>query len=269
MDDPLPAATPQPSSGFGASPGPAAPPPAGWAVAAGRGAAWWSEGWRLFLGSPGIWLVITILYLAIMIGLSLVPVIGQIASMLLHPAMSAGLILGCRALDRGGELTVSHLFAGFSDKLGPLVILALLYLAGWIVIAAVAFVLLIAVIGVGSIGALLTGSGIEASLSLLSAFGLGALLALLVAALFAIPLLMAFWFAPALIVLRGDEPFAAMKTSFDACLRNIPPFLIYGLLGVLFAMLASIPLGLGWFVLAPVYAATVYASYKDIFGVPA
>jgi uncharacterized membrane protein len=90
----------------------------------------------------------------------------------------------------------------------------------------------------------------------------------LVALLLAIPLLMAFWFAPALIVLRGEEPFAAMKASFNACLRNIPPFLVYGLVGLLFAILATIPLGLGWFVLAPVYVATIYASYKDIFGEP-
>ena len=269
MDNPLPATTPQPSPGFGAAPGPAAPPPGGWAVAAGRGSAWWAEGWRLFTASPGVWLAITIVYVVIMIGLSLIPVIGQIASMLLHPALSAGLILGCRALDRGGELAVSHLFAGFNDKLGSLVILALLYLAGWIVISVVACALLLAVIGAGSIGALLTGDAIQAGLDLLSALSLGALVVLLVAALFAIPLLMAYWFAPALIVLRGDEPFAAMKTSFNACLRNIPPSLIYGLLGLLFAILASIPLGLGWFVLAPVYAASVYASYKDIFGVAA
>ena len=34
-------------------------------------------------------------------------------------------------------------------------------------------------------------------------------------------------------------------------------------------IVASIPLGLGWFVLGPVFAASVYASYKDIFGAPA
>jgi uncharacterized membrane protein len=87
--------------------------------------------------------------------------------------------------------------------------------------------------------------------------------------LFAIPLLMAFWFAPALIVLRGDEPLAAMTTSFRACLRNVPPFLIYGLLGLVFMILACIPLFLGLVVLIPVALATLYTSYKDVFGVPA
>jgi uncharacterized membrane protein len=99
--------------------------------------------------------------------------------------------------------------------------------------------------------------------------GLTALLVLLVGLLLAIPLLMAFWFAPALIVLRGDEPVAAMKASFRACLRNVPPFLIYGLLGLLFLILACIPLFLGLVVLIPVGIATIYTSYKDIFGAPA
>ena len=29
---------------------------------------------------------------------------------------------------------------------------------------------------------------------------------------------------------------------------------------------ATIPFGLGWFVLCPVIATSIYASYKDIFG---
>jgi uncharacterized membrane protein len=52
-------------------------------------------------------------------------------------------------------------------------------------------------------------------------------------------------------------------------MRNVPPFLVYGMLGILFAIVASIPFGLGWLVLLPVYAASMYASYKDIFGEPA
>ncbi len=48
----------------------------------------------------------------------------------------------------------------------------------------------------------------------------------------------------------------------------MPPFFVYSLLGIVFAILATAVLGLGWIVLAPVYAATIYASYKDIYGPP-
>ena len=46
------------------------------------------------------------------------------------------------------------------------------------------------------------------------------------------------------------------------------PMFVYSLLGLVFAIAATIPLLLGWLVLAPVFAASVYASYKDIFPEP-
>ena len=50
----------------------------------------------------------------------------------------------------------------------------------------------------------------------------------------------------------GSEPWAAMKVSFIGCLRNIVPFLIYGVVGIALAIVATIPLLLGWLVLGPV-----------------
>jgi uncharacterized membrane protein len=97
----------------------------------------------------------------------------------------------------------------------------------------------------------------------------GALMAITVAALLFfilfLPLMMAVWFAPALIVLRGREPWAAMKESFSGCLQNVIPFLLYGLIGIGLAIVATIPLALGWFVLAPVTIASIYTSYCDIY----
>ncbi len=239
-----------------------APPPDGWAVGANRGAAWWSEGWRLFTASPVIWIVITLLYVALMIGLHLIPLVGQIAGTLLTPVLAGGVLLGCRALDRGGELTVGHLFAAFGTKLGPLALLGVLYFAGWVLALLIALAVAAAAFGFGSLSALWSGDPMQ----MMAALGVGALVMALIVLLIAVPLVMAYWFAPALVTLRNDEPFGALKTSFVASLRNIPPFLAYGLLGIVFAIIATIPLGLGWLVLAPVFAASVYASYKDIFG---
>src|SRR6266542_4101953 len=137
-----------------------APPPDGWAVGANRGAAWWSEGWRLFTASPVIWIVITLLYVALMIGLHLIPLVGQIAGTLLTPVLAGGVLLGCRALDRGGELTVGHLFAAF---------------------------------GFGSLSALLSGDPMQ----MMAALGAGALVMVLIVLLIAVPLVMASSSAPA------------------------------------------------------------------------
>ena len=260
-----PAAAPLPSSSGSAAP---APPREGWAVPAGRGGDWWGSAWRLFTAAPAIWIIVTIVYVALMMVLSLIPILGQLAVSLLHPVFAGGIVLGCREQDRGGELSVQHLFAGFKEKLGPLVIVALLYLGGWFVVGCFTVALAFATLGGGVLAGLASGDPMEAGALLLGTVGLTALLVLLVGLLFSVPLLMAFWFAPALVVLRGDEPVAAMQTSFRACLRNIPPFLIYGLLGILFMILACIPFFLGLLVLIPVGLATLYTSYKDIFGVP-
>ena len=119
------------------------------------------------------------------------------------------------------------------------------------------------------ISALMSGDPAQAMFTMLATVGFGALLAVLVGTLAALPLMMAYWFAPALVMLRNDDPLVAMKASFFACLANIWPMLVYSLVGIVLAIVATIPLGLGWFVLGPVFAASIYASYKDIFGAPA
>lgn len=256
-------ATPQSAAATGAT-----APAEGWAVGAGRGGSWWGEGWRLFKASPWVWIALLIVFCLLLFGMAFVPVVGQIATTLFGPVFAAGVLIGTRNLDRGGELSVADLFRCFNYKLGPLIVLALLYVLCWIVLWIVAVVLIVSVVGFGSLGALMAGDPSEAGMAMLSSLGAGALVVMLVMLLLVTPLLMAYWFAPALIVFRGDAPWAAMKTSFRACLRNIPPFCVYSIVGILLAVVASIPLGLGWFVVAPMAAASLYASYVDVFGRP-
>jgi uncharacterized membrane protein len=68
------------------------------------------------------------------------------------------------------------------------------------------------------------------------------------------------------VVLRGLAPVAAIKESFVGCLKNVVPFLIYGIVLLVLGIVAAIPLGLGWLVLGPVAIASIYVSYRDIYG---
>jgi uncharacterized membrane protein len=61
----------------------------------------------------------------------------------------------------------------------------------------------------------------------------------------------------------------ALAQSFRACLRNIVPFLLYGVLLTIIFLIAAIPLGLGLLVAVPVLIASVYTAYRDIFYAPA
>ena len=76
---------------------------------------------------------------------------------------------------------------------------------------------------------------------------------------------MALWFAPALVVLHEESAMNAMVASFKGCLQNLIPFLLYGLVGLVLTIIATIPLMLGWLILIPMITASIYISYKDIF----
>ena len=60
----------------------------------------------------------------------------------------------------------------------------------------------------------------------------------------------------------------ALRPSFVGCLRNVMPFLIYGLVLGLF-LLSLFTAGLLFIVTAPVVIASIFVSYRDIFVRPA
>jgi hypothetical protein len=101
---------------------------------AGRGWGWIVDGWRLFAKSPGVWVVILLIYLAISVVLSLIPLIGLIGHTLLNPVLIAGMIYGAAAQARGETLEIGHLFQGFRDqeRMGPLIILGVFSIAGYV-----------------------------------------------------------------------------------------------------------------------------------------
>lgn len=223
-------------------------------VDAGRGIAWLTQGWSIFRQAPLIWIAITVIGVILFTALAFVPLLGQIGTTLLSVLLAGGIMLGCRALERGEELTIAHLFAGMQSHLTALLIVGALYLA-----ALFGLFLIMWLVGGGAIFAVVWGK-IEAG----AAAG-NVLLTALVLALLLIPLAMAVWFAPGLVTLHNVAPVEAMKLSFRGCLRNLLPFLVYGVGLFVLAIVASIPFGLGWLVALPMIAGSVYASYKDIF----
>lgn len=229
---------------------------AGRSVDASRGIEWLKQGWQIFVKNPGVWIAITVIMMVIYVVLGMIPLLGHLATSLLTPVFSAGILLGCKSLAEGGELRIDHLFAGFKDNVSNLVMLGVFYLIGLLLIFAAVFL-------VGG-GAALTGAVMGQGRGAGMAFG-GFFLAMLVMLALSVPLVMAMWFAPALVVFRQVAPFDAMKASFGACLKNMIPFLIYGVIALVLLAVAVVPFGLGLLVLGPVLAGSLYASYVEIF----
>jgi uncharacterized membrane protein len=174
--------------------------------------------------------------------------------------IAAGFVVACRSLERGGEFELEHLFAGFKTNFGNLVIVGLLLLAGYIVI----FLVFAGIAGFSILTMALAGQTKDMAAALIGS-GTMILLGVLVSLALSIPLLAAYWFAPALVVMHGMAPVAAMKASFSACFRNFVPFLVYGIVMMVFAILAAIPFGLGYLVWVPLAIASTYAAYRQIF----
>ncbi len=230
--------------------------PEGRRVPAGRGAAWISGGWELFRRSTGTWIGITLAFLFIIIAASVIPLANLLVG-LVTPVFAGGLMLGCKALEDGEDLRFSHLFAGFSNQFGNLVLVGVLYLVGMVAV----FIVVGLLMGVTGAGAAIASAGRPGLSGIFTAMAVPILLG----AVLIVPLAMAVWYAPALVVLHQVAPFQAMKVSFFVAIRNFLPFLVYGLVLLVLAILASIPLLLGWLALAPTIYTSIYASYKDLF----
>lgn len=217
---------------------------------------WLREGWATFIANPGVWIGSTVLLMVMLLAIAIVPVFGQIAVNLLLPVFAGGLILMARRHANGEQAEIADLFAGFRHNAGGLVMVGVFYTAGIFGIAFIAFLL----VSGGILGGVVTGR--------VAGYGIalgGMMIAALLVFLLSIPVIMATWFAPFLVFLHDMQPMPAMKLSFAAGLRNWLPMVIFGTILGVAMFFATLPAGLGFLLLIPVFSGAVYASYRDIF----
>lgn len=223
------------------------------------GLEWIKDAFNLFKMNPLIWIVIVVLWFVLNVVAQFVPIIGGLAMTLLYAVFIAGFLLGCAALERGERLEVGHLFAGFKSNSGSLIGLGVCYLAAIIIWAIIVGVLVFS--GAGGLEIFADPESINPT----AIFSSGALLGVLISLLLMIPIMMMFWFAPALISLGGVPLIESLKMSFSGCLKNILPMFIFGLIMSVLAVLASLPFFIGWLVLLPIGMAAFYTAYRSIY----
>ena len=223
-----------------------------------RGIVWFSGGWRIFMKNPGLWVVLGIIMLVIVVVLSIIPILGVLALSLVMPVLTAGLLYAAREADEGRALDVLHLFQGFRerDKLTPLLSLGGIVLAGFVLSVAVAFL-----VGGVSMVTFMMGANPE----MMRGAAAGMLVALLAGLAVQLVVVLALVYAVPLVMFRGVPAGRAMGSSLRANLRNVLPLLVFGVIYLFIAVLATLPLLLGWIVLLPVSAGMLYRSYKDLY----
>ena len=232
--------------------------PEGRGVPAGNGWRWIADAWSFMGDQRWTFVGVFLLLFVLDIGANFVPIIGPLAISLFFPVLLGGVVIGCDAARQGERFEVGYLFAGFRRHTRKLVTLGAIGVAFGIVGA------LIMVLIVGTSVVPMFG-GAEPDPEQVMAMAVPMLLAVLVIMALSLPLSMAFLFAIPLIALRDFEVVPALKTSFFACLKNILPFLVWGLAVLALGLVASIPLFLGWLLLAPVMMVSMYMAYRDTF----
>lgn len=225
------------------------------AVDAGQGWSWFVCGFRIFRRSPGLWIVLGISVLVLMAIVLHIPVIGGLALALLSPALSAGLLYAAHAADEQRPVELGHLVQPFRDsaKTHRLLALGAVALGGTVV----SVILAVATVGTSMMGA--------NDLAAMQLMGTRVLLVILIVLAVQLLVTMAIIYAIPLIMFRDVPVRDAVRSSFTACVRNFLPLLVFSLVYLVAAIVASIPFMLGWLALLPASAAMLYCSYKDIY----
>jgi hypothetical protein len=252
-------------------------------VPAACGWKWVLAGFALFRKNPAMWALQVFSYIMLMQLVGMIPVLGWVAATVLIPAFSASFMIISRELDRGQRSRFGLLFAGFRANLPALLRQGSLYLASGL-----------AILGLSA----LVDGGVLLQLMVLGerppaqAFEDGSLVgAAALAGTLYLPVLAAFWFAPALSAWRNLPALQALFYSLIASFRNWRAFATYGaalfMLGLacsfalfllallvrgLFGdqsqnalMLVVLPVMLTY---VPTMFASFYASFRDIFPEP-
>lgn len=226
-------------------------------VETGRAVAWFGGGWRIFAKNPGMWLLLTILLLVLAIVIGAIP-LGGLAVALLAPVVGGGLLYGAAELDAGRPLLLKHFVQGFKDqsRLTPLLGL------GAVTLVASALSLLVVAAFVGGTMAAMDG---DAGGMPMMYLGTGGLLAILLVLLVQLAATILIYFAVPLVMFRAAPAMAAMRSSVQACARNVLPLFVFSVIYFVAAIVASMPFALGWLVLLPWSVGMLYCSYVDIY----
>lgn len=239
-------------------------------VAAKQGWQWLVDGYALFRINPLIWVVLCAILVAISYVLIKIPFLGLVLNLIL-PVFVGGLMVGCQSLQNGRELEIAHLFICFRKNPSGLIALGGVNLVGLILIS-----IIVLVLGGEALRAMLAGDQGSPDMEMMAAYGNQVLLAFLVGLALYVPLAMALWLSPVLVALHDTKVIPAMKLSFIACLKNILPFLVYGVIVLVLQIIIALLLGvisisltrrltIALVLMLPVLIPALYVSYKDIF----
>ncbi|MDZ7583906.1 MAG: BPSS1780 family membrane protein [Thiobacillus sp.] len=231
-------------------------------VAASQGFQWVAAGFRLYRKTPLLLSAAFAMLFGVVMALGLIPMVGGALSELASPLMVAGFLAAYRMLDGGNELELPNFLAGVQGPAIPLMAVGAVQLLGTLLIGKI-------MLGMGfDPQAVITAAQSQKDPAEMQAILNQAMPAVLTGLVLFTPLIMATWFAPALILFGGARPATALGVSLKAVAKNWAAMAVNGItLGLLLFLAALVPMLLGLLVAIPVLFGSLYASYQAIFAV--
>ncbi|MEQ1881399.1 MAG: BPSS1780 family membrane protein [Burkholderiales bacterium] len=229
-------------------------------VAPSAGWQWIVRAFALIRRKPLSWLVLNLVFVMMGIVLSQLPA-GGYALYLLTPVFLGGLVTAAADIEAGRNVELGSLLRGFRYNTLHLVTVGGIYLVGQVLISGVMLAL------GGPEFQLIAQAGVEGMdpTRVTPEVASRVLMAVLVGMSLFLPLAMAIWFAPALIMFDNQSGWRAMWLSLRASLANMLPFLVYSIASSTLLLLALIPFGIGLVLWTPLMMLTLFTSYIDIF----
>jgi hypothetical protein len=210
------------------------------------------QGVQLFRKKPGEMFLFgnTYLFIILFIGI-LIPFVGAAAVAIASPALGFGIMLAGKMGQQGLRVGPSVLFTAFNQDnrkhLQSLITLGAIYTACFAIIR------LLAYLALGAQPTMTMDDFQKADPATSAAFMEYTVLYMLFVGVSSIPVLLAFWFAPVLVVWHNMKPMQALFSSWVAVWRNKSSFLIYGM---------------GWLILGIGFS-SVFVVLFTLLGLPA
>lgn len=212
--------------------------------------AWLDEGMRLFKRRPGIWMLLALLTLATELGFQAAPGPWSLLGKVFAPLVACGLFFAAAAADRRTVPTLRDAVRAFAQPAGTVVAILL---ASFVTVAGEA----ITGWWLADVN-LLRGDGEASDLSaatLLGVYAMGLLVSLPVN------------FVPLVALFDHVSVPRTFAASWRAFALNTPPLIVYAALMLALVGVGVATMGLGLLLVLPLWAASSYAAWKDIFGI--
>ncbi|MEY0876864.1 BPSS1780 family membrane protein [Providencia manganoxydans] len=231
------------------------------AVDAGEGINWISQAWAMVKEKLGMWVLINIIFFAVILVVSMIPFINFFVSFI-TPILIGGIIAISEKQRKTGEVEIGLLFAGFQQKFGALFAVGAINfgisLIGGIIAIMIGGTALLSIMLEMSQGGQVSPETIMAlSGSFFYIFVIMSVAGLVGAAMT--------WFAPALIMNHDFKVGAAISASLKAVSKNILPGILFFVVLAIIMFISAIPLGLGLLITFPIMYVGYYTSYRSLF----